>query len=149
VKSIYLNDNGDFEFDSMHNLKMVDKSAEVVQRNKIALSMNEGEWIFNKLLGIPWIEYMRDKTKTDRDYEKEVREILKNDPDIDEYTIGIEIEYNGFDRELKIDFKGKLVDGTSFESSAGIEAFDGEAIEIYFDYYFLSPTQLIEIDRRI
>jgi hypothetical protein len=121
VKSIYLNDNGDFEFDNMRNLKMVDKNAEVIQRNKIALIINEGEWIFNKLLGIPWIKLMRDKDKTDRDYESKVKEILKNDFDINEETIEIATEYDSLNRELKIDFKGKLVDGTSFKSSAGIE----------------------------
>jgi hypothetical protein len=121
VKSLYLNNDGDMEFDEMYNLKMVDESEEVIQRNKIALSVNEGEWIFNKLLGIPWIKMMKDKSKTDRDYERQVKDVLKNDPDIDEDTIEISTEYNGFDRELKIDFSGKLVDGTKFESSAGIE----------------------------
>jgi len=121
VKSLYLNNDGDMEFDEMYNLKMVDESEEVIQRNKIALSVNEGEWIFNKLLGIPWIKMMKDKSKTDRDYERQVKNILKNDPDINEDTIEISTEYNGFDRELKIDFSGKLVDGTKFESSAGIE----------------------------
>ena len=121
MKSLYLNNDGDMEFDEMYNLKMVDESEEVIQRNKIALSVNEGEWIFNKLLGIPWIKMMKDKSKTDRDYERQVKNILKNDPDINEDTIEISTEYNGFDRELKIDFSGKLVDGTKFESSAGIE----------------------------
>lgn len=121
MKSLYLNNDGDMEFDEMYNLKMVDESEEVIQRNKIALSVNEGEWIFNKLLGIPWIKMMKDKSKTDRDYERQVKDVLKNDPDIDEDTIEISTEYNGFDRELKIDFSGKLVDGTKFESSAGIE----------------------------
>lgn len=121
MKSLYLSDEGDVEFDEMHNLKMIDGSEEVIQRNKIAISVNEGEWIFNKLLGIPWIEMMKDKSKTDRDYERQVKDILKSDPDINEDTIEISTEYNGFDRELKIDFSGRLVDGTKFESSAGIE----------------------------
>lgn len=121
MKSLKLNQDGDIEFDEMHNLKMVEGSEEVIQRNKIAISINEGEWIFNKLLGIPWIKMMKDKSKTDRDYEKEIRVVLKNDPDINEDTIEISTEYNGFDRELKINFSGRLVDGTKFESSAGIE----------------------------
>lgn len=121
MKSLYLNDDGDVEFDKMHNLKMIEGAQEVIQRNKIAISINEGEWIFNKLLGIPWIKMMKDKTKTDRDYEKEVTDILKNDPDINEDTVEINTEYNSFDRELQINFSGRLIDGTAFESSAGIE----------------------------
>ncbi|MCF8020857.1 MAG: hypothetical protein K9L62_15875 [Vallitaleaceae bacterium] len=121
MKSLYLNDDGDVEFDKMHNLKMIEGAQEVIQRNKIAISINEGEWIFNKLLGIPWIKMMKDKTKTDRDYEKEVTDILKNDPDINEDTVEINTEYNSFDRELQINFSGRLIDGTVFESSTGIE----------------------------
>ena len=38
-----------------------------------------------------------------------------------EKIVEINTEYNSFDRELQIDFSGRLVDGTAFESSAGIE----------------------------
>jgi hypothetical protein len=121
MKSLYLNRDGDVEFDEMHNLKMVKDAQEVIQRNRVAISINEGEWIFNKLLGIPWIEMMKDKTKTESDYENEVLEILKNDPDINENSLEISAEYDEFNRALEISFSGKLVDGTDFKSSAGIE----------------------------
>ena len=121
MKSLYLNRDGDVEFDEMHNLKMVKDAQEVIQRNRVAISIDEGEWIFNKLLGIPWIEMMKDKTKTESDYENEVLEILKNDPDINENSLEISAEYDEFNRALEISFSGKLVDGTDFKSSAGIE----------------------------
>ena len=37
MKSIYLNDNGDFEFDSMNEIKVIDGIDEIKQRLKISL----------------------------------------------------------------------------------------------------------------
>ena len=120
MKSVLLNDNGDIEFDESGYLKMVEDTDEVLQRNKIALSINQGEWIFNINLGIPWIEYMRDKFKDVDEYVKEVETKLNTDEDIEEIT-NIDAEYDRGRRILTIEFEGRLINGDRFTEEVGVE----------------------------
>lgn len=113
MESILLNESGDIEFDENGMLKLVDETDEIVQRNKIALSINQGEWIFNTNLGVPWVKLMKDKFKDERDYEREIKIELDKDDDIEEIE-NIESEFDREKRILKIEFSGKLVNGDRF-----------------------------------
>ncbi len=113
MESVLLNEDGDIEFDNNGMLKLIDGTDEILQRNKIALSINQGEWIFNTNLGIPWVEFMRDKFKDERDYEREIEIELDRDEDIEEIE-DISSEFDRARRVLKIEFSGKLVNGDRF-----------------------------------
>lgn len=118
MKSLYINNNGDIEFDGLNKLKMVEGKDEVIQRNVIGLGINEGEWVFDLLLGLPWIEMMSDKNTTAEDIEREVKDELEADEDIQEVE-EIMSEYDNDKRNLIIKFKARLVNGDTFET--GIE----------------------------
>lgn len=113
--------NGDLVFNSRNNLEMVKEKQEVVQRVKVELSVNKGEWIFNKLFGVPWIELMRDKEKGERDYEREVLKVLKEDKEVVNESIEINVNYDELERVMNIDFIAKLTNGDLIEEQVGIE----------------------------
>lgn len=119
MKSLYINNDGDIEFDELNKFKVISGNSEVAQRNKIAISINQGEWIFDILLGIPWVEMMSDKTTTMADYEREIKQILESDEAIKKVE-KINTEYTSGTRHLKIDFIAKLVDGTRIEEEVEV-----------------------------
>lgn len=119
MKSVYLDENGDVEFDVNGNLKLINGVEEILQRNKIALSINEGEWIFNINLGIPWVKFMQDKNRDFEDYERELKLELDKDKDIDQ----IDDVTSSYDREkrlLKLKFSGTLVNGVRFSEEVEV-----------------------------
>ena len=111
MKSLYLNEDGDIEFDSLHNLKMVDGLDEVKQRLRLTLGTNRGEWFLNKKFGIPWID-MLSKGAPPEKYRKEILKVLNNDPAIDEVE-EINFNFERQDRKLKIEFVA-VADGERF-----------------------------------
>jgi len=120
MKSLYLNsDNGDIEFNELGELKMVDNIKEIGQRNEIGLSINQGEWIFDMLLGLPWIEMLSDKDTSQQDIKNLVKEELLKDDDIAEVT-EIEADFTGEDRTLYIKFNAKLIDGEELEGEVEV-----------------------------
>ena len=110
MKSLYLNENDDLDFDNMGNLKMVNGNDEVRQRIEISLNINEGEWIFDKTLGIPWIDLISDKDTKIYEIENEIIDEVESDDRVEE-VIEIESDLDTARRDLDVKFKAKLTNG--------------------------------------
>lgn len=114
MKSLLLNSEGNIEFDNLNNLKMIEGIKEITQRNIIGMKINQGEWVFEKTLGIPWIKIMSDKFMNEDDFKKYIEDELKSDDDIQE-IIEINVDKNEVNRNMKIKFKAKLVNDKEIE----------------------------------
>ena len=108
MKSLKVNDQGDIEFNNLHNLKMVEGLEEVKQRNKLRIGTNQGEWFLNLRFGIPWLEMLRNQEPPSR-FRAEIARVLNDDPAIDSIE-EINIEFTRESRDLRIDFTA-IVDG--------------------------------------
>jgi len=118
MKTLKLKNNGDLEFDSRMDLEMVDEIDEVKQRIKIKMNTNEGEWMFNLLFGIPWIERLSNSEPPEV-LVGEVREVLENDDAVDE-IVEINYDFDKANRGIEINFIA-MIDGERFDESVVIE----------------------------
>ena len=119
MKTLLLNQEGDLEFGNQYNLKMVEGVEEVNQRLDITISTNQGEWIFNTILGIPWIKIMNSKGRVIERIENHVARVLRQDEDIAE-IIDIGIDYDRAKRFVKIKFHALLENGERFSGEVEV-----------------------------
>lgn len=102
MKSLYIDNSGDIEFDSKMDLKMVDAIDEIKQRLKIELLTNKGEWFLNTNFGIPWIELLSENQAIER-YKREISKVLNGDEDVTKVR-EINLDYDRNNRHLNIYF---------------------------------------------
>lgn len=114
MKSIYLNDNGDFEFDSMNEIKVIDGIDEIKQRLKISLKTEAKEWFLNINFGVPWLK-MLGEGDSPEEFRKEVLKVLNSDPDVKKIDY-VKTEFDRANRDLKIDFRVRVGEETVAES---------------------------------
>lgn len=118
-KSLKLNQQGDLEISSGGNLKMIEGTAEVAQRNRLKIGTHRGEWIFNLLMGIPWIDLMAEKPPAAQDIKRALRQALREDEDIKE-VLQVDFEYNPADRTGEIYFEVLLINGERIAEEAEV-----------------------------
>lgn len=109
--SLYLNGDGDFEFDEINNLKMIDGLAELKQRLWLAMTTRGGEWFLDPSLGIPWFDILGNTGSEDA-IKQEIIRVLKADAAIDSIT---KLTLDKTDRNLSVYFECSLTDGTAYE----------------------------------
>ena len=102
MKSIYLNDNGDFEFDSMNEIKVIDEIEEIKQHLKISLITEMKEWFLDLNFGVPWLKMLGEGDPPEA-FRKEVLKVLNADPAVDKIN-SVKTEFDRDDRSLDIDF---------------------------------------------
>lgn len=115
MKSFYLNNEGDLEFDQLNNIKMVDDTEEIKQRNYLSIATNRGEWFLNLNFGIPWVKLLGQKENRD-DIRYELMKTLSKDPEIKSID-WIDFDYDYEKRKLKVSFKATLIDNNTFRQS--------------------------------
>lgn len=54
MKSLYLNGDGDLEFDSNGELKMVNRKDELIQEVRVTIQTNLGEWFLDPEIGFDY-----------------------------------------------------------------------------------------------
>ena len=102
MKTLFVNEQGDLEFDGLNKLKMIDTLEEVKQRLRLTIQTNMGEWFLNLQFGFPWFDLLSNAEPTE-EFRKELVKILDNDPAINE-IIEIDIDLNRDEREMEINF---------------------------------------------
>lgn len=102
MKSIYLNDNGDFELDSMNEIKVIDGIDEIKQRLKISLITEMKEWFLDLNFGVPWLKMLGEGDPPEN-FRKEVLKVLNADPAVDKIN-SVETDFDRANRSLEIDF---------------------------------------------
>lgn len=117
MKSIYINNDGDFEFDKLHDIKTIEDADEVRQRTRLTLGTNQSEWIFNLRFGVPWFE-MLSEGEPQESFRKEVIRVLDNDPAIDE-IVDVDLDFDRGQRALEIDFE-VIIDDESYREKVVI-----------------------------
>jgi hypothetical protein len=114
MKSIYLNDSGDFEFDSMNEVKMIEGIDEIKQRLKISLITEMKEWFLNLDFGVPWLKMLGEGDPPE-EFRKEVLKVLNADPAVDKIN-SVKTEFDRANRSLEIDFIVKVGENAIAES---------------------------------
>lgn len=110
MKSLYLNKDGDLEFDGLNSFKMVEGDDEVRQRLRIAILTNMGEWFLDTSLGVPWMDMLGKRNNQDEIKQAILKE-LKKDDDVQSIET-IDIVFDDHERTLNISFNGTLINGT-------------------------------------
>jgi hypothetical protein len=118
MKSFYLNQAGDLELDQFNNIKLVEDTAEVKQRNYLTLTTNQGEWFLNLNFGIPWIELLGQKNNQE-DIRYEIIKALNQDDAIKSVD-SVELDFNQENRYLTIYFQATLTDDTTFSQEVEV-----------------------------
>lgn len=118
MKSFYLNNEGDLEFDQLNNIKMVADKKEVEQRTRLSLSTNRGEWFLNLKFGIPWVKLLGQKNNQE-DIRYELIKTLSQDSAI-KAVDWVDFDYDYANRNLTVSFKATLIDNTSFEKTVEV-----------------------------
>ncbi|MFP4017563.1 MAG: hypothetical protein ACLFUI_11085 [Halanaerobiales bacterium] len=114
MRSVYLNDNGDFEFNSMNEVKMIDGIDEIKQRLKISLITEMKEWFLNLDFGVPWLK-MLGEGDPPAEFRKEVLKVLNDEPAVDK-VLSIKTHFDRGDRSLEIEFEVRIDDEDVTES---------------------------------
>jgi hypothetical protein len=114
MRSVYLNDNGDFEFDSMNEVKMIDGIDEIKQRLKISLITEMEEWFLNLDFGVPWLK-MLGEGDPPAEFRKEVLKVLNDEPAVDKIR-EVNTEFDRANRSLEINFIVEVGENTIVES---------------------------------
>ena len=114
MKSILLNDQGDFEIDSLNNFKMIESTDEIKQRLKISLITEAKEWFLNLDFGVPWLQKLGDG-ELPAEFRKEVLKVLNDEPAVTKIN-SVETYFDRANRKLEIDSEVEIEGGTIAES---------------------------------
>ncbi|MBM7623639.1 DUF2634 domain-containing protein [Sporohalobacter salinus] len=115
MKTLYLNDNGDIEFNNLYSLKIIEGDEEVRQRNKLTLATREEEWFLNLNFGIPWFDLLG-KQGTVEEIKQEIIKTIETD-DAVESIDSVELDFDKDNRELEIKLEGILENGRYFQQT--------------------------------
>ncbi|WP_408956240.1 hypothetical protein [Natroniella sp. ANB-PHB2] len=96
-----------------NDLELVDGPTELQQRIKLALSINRGEWFLDLNAGVPYIELMRQKG-TQEQLKREVAKVIASFDEVEEIT-QLNMNYDGANRSLVVNFSAKLENGDEIE----------------------------------
>lgn len=114
MKSFLLNENGDIEFNTMHNIKMIEGIEEIKQRLRNSLITEKEEWFLNQSFGVPWLKLLENGDQPAA-FRKEVLKVLNNEPAVDE-IISVKTSFDRANRALNIDFSVRVGGETVTES---------------------------------
>ena len=114
MKSLKLNNEGDLEFDTLHRLKLVEDTDEVVQRLKLSIETEMKEWFLDTNFGIPWLPNL-EKGAPKEEYRKEVLQVLNDDPAVTKVN-SVNVTFDRGQRKLSIDFVAEIGDEAITES---------------------------------
>ena len=116
MTSLLLDEDGDLDLQD-NDLVLVSGVEEFRQRLTSRLRFFKGEWIFDRDMGVPWLQDIFRKGVTRELLLATVRDVLRNCPGVrDVLDINIEIH----NREAKVRFRVQYDTGTEDEQTISI-----------------------------
>lgn len=113
MKTLYLNDQGDLEFDGQNNLRMVEGAGEKIQAVRLLLQTNAGEWFLNTGHGLGYLSILGQKPD-DEELRAVFMAAFEQEPRIEE-VLSLDFEFNRTRRHLTVSFKvrmeGEVIEG--------------------------------------
>lgn len=108
MKTLYLTDAGDLQFDGQNNLRMVEGIEEQQQSLRLLLATNRGEWFLNPTHGLEYAE-ITGKDVTELRARAALLEAFRQEPRI-ERLLSFQFAFDRHARQAVIDFS-VLMDG--------------------------------------
>lgn len=105
----------DLVFDGQNNLLMVEEYGEEAQSLERTLTTSQGEWFLNILHGLDYSE-IQGKDKTKEGIKLAITEAIYQDDRVKDIE-SIDVEIDGSNRSIKVDFKVKMKSGNTIEGS--------------------------------
>lgn len=113
MKTLYLNDNGNLEFDGQNSLRMVEGADEMRQSVRLLLQTNTGEWFLNTGHGLEYMSILGQKPNEEL-IRAAFMEAFQQEPRIEE-VLSLDFEFDRLDRHLTVNFRlrmeGEVIEG--------------------------------------
>ncbi len=106
MKTLFLNAQGDLEFDGQNSLRMVEGPDEKQQSVRLLLQTNTGEWFLNLLHGLAY-DQLQVKNPNETAIRAAFLEAFQQESRIQE-VISLEISFDRSARHLTVNFKVRM-----------------------------------------
>ena len=93
------------------DLQFVDGGQAVAQRLTQKLKLFRGEWFLDRRAGVPYFrDIIGQKTARSGVISTIIKRVIQDDPDVERLE-SFELDFEGVDRQLQIEFRARLTDG--------------------------------------